>query len=548
MQNTPSNPHPRAHAPIQHSNTPKIRFWLFDLPNELVVKIMAHLNSDDKRCLSMCSKSVYYFVFPFRNIYGFRFTINRNYEDYVLQILERFEDGQRFAGVRRFFSSLTLTSYIPVDLSNTVKLFSKCTSITNITLRISHSRYLERDVYVKTLSSLSALPYYHNIQHVGFDWDDHNEYPSYLPWPNQRYASGSGSGSDSDDVETFIPNSSTIRSLNITADEKMELFAFNHFNEEEELFHNWVSHDTFKKLATKKKIYFPSRLRSFLLDVPKFQELLLLPLKYRKLLTVVSLKYHGLYDSGWDGNGLARETDGLAAAAAFELPTVKALMIHVTLDRKTKLTSVIRPLNLFPNLVSLILQYYDGPYSISLAQTLYMTEDEIERAGIQVANIIPLVPDIPKLKCLAVKRNLGEAWFNKENKAEFEVSIRQRLKAGNFPALRVVRVFHKGYSYGGYASSTCVISRVNHVGEAEEDIRFKWYNSETERIVYDSHPSSRSYLDGYGTSWWSAEDLEEADIDDSELPECSNVDVSAELAGLSEHELEEEEFLNSFLS
>ncbi|KAF3284212.1 hypothetical protein TWF970_011432 [Orbilia oligospora] len=440
-----------------------------DLPTELFLEILKNLNSLEKTQLSACSKSFYSTIFPFRNIDTIKIDVDNEYIPTTLKI---FKENEFFAQFLGFYTRITFDLPTVEDLSLLIPLLSNFSSVTTIILRIRKCFGLEKTVYVKALSSLSALPYYNKIQNLNFSWKDvlSDLYP-------QGYYS-----KHQDDVEHMTTRTKMLRGyqggdgyiergiihgdfgiieeagLGHTQQEIRQRDGFRRNTEQERgsgysaLGRYWVPNSTLTKLSLKKKLLLPKGLLYLKLMVPNYEYsfwFLLLHCSKIMVLEVPSPE-----TSGTSSNDILGPTNDFPRIYKNPVlyqpihPTIKALTLSSPRNEDEYLEFLPQLQIYFPNLISLI----------TLGQ----------RSGGYLENVMA-----------------------------------EKLTQGYYKELRIIRS-----AFGFKFVRGFIITRIGEgSGGQAWNGEYEWVNDKERNL--DNHSKEFSYLNGHGTAWWDPEDLEE---------------------------------------
>ncbi|KAK6515837.1 hypothetical protein TWF281_004428 [Arthrobotrys megalospora] len=480
--------------------------------------------------LSRCSKSLYRLTFPFRKIHRLyilmdeyrRFKHIPTGPSRLAQSLKYFDDGQWLAPLRHYLTSITFKCFELGDLAPFVALIHRFSHITSIRVVISSSVNLEKNIYVKVLSCLSSIPYYDNIRDITFSWRSSKFDGGWNSEGSEFSADYSPEASCAETSDTEASGPETF-DLGLTAHEFHQRKAFKRKTASWEydgyqLGNRWVSNNALANLALNRKIRLPKNLRSFKLDISRYEHTFSLPLLHCRAITALYITFRCHPEEFRRGHGRMHlvKHARVPRGVLFEYPSVKALTLNLKCGSGRY--SLDHLSTQFPNLISLILRY----------------ENTECRGGWH-----PEIPNLPKLKCLTLLRH----WCRDP---DLEWGVRSRLQKGEFPALQMLKSSSPYWSRPK-DTRTGIISRGENSYGHDGGLKFEWheledisYDSHYEDSPYDSyyedtphgnhyedisrdnhyedisrdnHDPRLAYLDGYGTRWWSSEDLAEIEIE-----------------------------------
>ncbi|KAF3189821.1 hypothetical protein TWF788_009806 [Orbilia oligospora] len=473
---------------------------LLDLPTELFLKILKELESPSQTSLSACSKSFYSAIFRFCDINTIRIDVY-NLER-ISTILRIFKENDFFAQFIKFYTHITFNLPTAEDLSPFIPSLSNFSSVTTITIKIRRCLDLERNIYVKALSSLSTLTYYNNIQNLKFCWQylrtnlygerydsrykDNVDYMSRRTKMLRGYQGGDGYI----ERDMIYGDFDIIREagFDLTEQEIRQRDGFRRNTEQERgtsysaLGRYWISNDILTKVSLNKKLLLPKGLIHLDLMIPSYEYSFCFPLLHCPKIMALELRFSDTSRISYTNilgptNDFPRIYNNPVLYQSVH-PTIKALKLSSPKSDNEYLEFLPQLQIHFPNLISLIIE---GQYSMYTGRDIWPSA----------------LPNLPKLKCLALPLDFEEC-VDKVHQMMIE-----KLTGGYFRELRMLRLTFSKRNVQGF-----IITRVGD-GSGEQVSDWELERIDDTKGILDNNSKDFSYLKDHGTAWWDLEDLEE---------------------------------------
>ncbi|KAF3182068.1 hypothetical protein TWF225_006563 [Orbilia oligospora] len=444
---------------------------LQELPLELCFLVIGFLDSDGLRTLAHSSKFWYHFLFPLR-IRGLKLSSRYRRQ---LGDLERFGDGRSFAPLRRHIKVLRIEVGTGIaNLPRCIGLLSAFTDITSVDIYTTREPEIIRNLYVAIISCLSTLLFYDDIERLevrchreDYWWRSQSD-DEEGPWPSSGPSSqfnsqllnaqddASSSESDASDPSSYYSDDSDFTHPKtvypkLSMDENRIREKFFHFKsgktwDKKEFVGRFISDNAFDKLTRTGRIRFPRNLKFFKANIEYYLPFYCVPLIYCR--NPVALSIRAL--SG--RNGIIENPKQPDEIPIF--PSMKALEIPYGSSPNGHEVSSNLPTQ-FPNLTSL---------KVISPQVGYATE-------------IVRIPNFPHLEYLSMPYTPWDQDSPSMILRKMQDHMMQRLKAGEFPALRIYKVSgaraigNDDFSYG---ETTGIISRCVDTEDQNERLKFEW--------------------------------------------------------------------------
>ncbi|KAK6360906.1 hypothetical protein TWF730_007021 [Orbilia blumenaviensis] len=368
-----------------------------------------------------------------------------------LRHLQRFGDGESFGPLRQYIRSLTLETRGIVRLPRLIGPLSQFTDIKSVTIYTTKYEGVEKNLYVATLSLLSKLPFYHNIEHMVFDW--------------RQYYGDSWSGDSDVAAEDFVDpripspdalDAATFRLHRISDPEitdsdhpyqglgpvetgQRDIFLEQQYKwpwNKSDILGRFISERAFGRLVTTKKVNLPRKLHYLKVAMENYRPCFCLPLIHCQNLVALYLGTEQLEFI------TKKIIDPRRPNQMVQLPTVKFLTLS------------------FP-------EYHLSDYRD--AQSIYEDWDDL---AVQFPNLtllcvlmfemgetywIDVIPNFEHLESLLIPWSLDDYWDTTfVSTKDVERSLIKRLDKGEFGNLKKLTLSKR---YEDFREAICVISR-----------------------------------------------------------------------------------------
>ncbi|KAK6519890.1 hypothetical protein TWF506_000185 [Arthrobotrys conoides] len=423
---------------------------VLDLPTEICHTIVSYLEPKDRAHFAKASKRSYFVSFPVR----FRGIIFSE-ADYKTRF-EQFADGGWLKPVTSCIRAVTFKFHNLDKLLSVLSYVTIFPNFARLTLDLSGTDVLETNLYLATISLLSKLPAYKDLEHLSLKWARYPARPrqyilpaalklSRMPAEHEEAYESEDEGSSNCSIgvrllATEDPEADIIPRAPCYLQEDQRAYAqilALLTNKERQFLGPFILHENLMKEL--KGLQFPNKLQSLEVYIPDVRNYDFL--SFFNTTADISLFLRGK---------MSRIKDPGEPLTEIHLPTVKHITISVTFERGYSTPQEL--LSPFPNLESLtFLHSRDGG------------NEDIVRDHI---------PNLPKLQKIDLPWPRG--YHYRTNVLDsIEKSVRKRIASRDLKSLRTIRLFQqKGEMHTG--SVTCTISRETDENGQIQKMEFQW--------------------------------------------------------------------------
>ncbi|KAK6519404.1 hypothetical protein TWF281_003238 [Arthrobotrys megalospora] len=463
--------------------TPSIRLrgnnhaQLLTLPTEVCQAILSFLGPEVRANFAKCSRQCYLIAFPVR----FRGVI--------------ISEGRHEAGLREFTSGgwLEPVKYCVRSVKFTLHGISTLASLlprvcifpksTRLTIELSGTGGLERNIYVATISSLSRLSSCNNLEHLTLRFSRYPARPCQLAFQTDldslssyidsteeesngesQVRSGATSRADITPIKHINPDPLTNLSDALRDREEKRTYSGIHalLTDEEKYFLGpYIANRDLT--STLRVLTFPRSLLSLDIDIPDAETFNFL--SYFNCSANVGLSLKDYTNPIRDPNG---------PAVDIELPTVSRLSLSFTYGEiySKRLEGLPKQ---FPNLESLTLSHWGS----------YAAKDVWKDC----------IPDLPNL------REIGLPWPRNGplDLSFIECDVKKRLGIGEFKCLQSIKLFRPNQWNG---NATCKILRDDKEVDGTQGWVFAWSDDTSDHQGLESSSESGPFGEPDGGLQW----------------------------------------------